>query len=85
MTDPARDQPPSDAQARNRFFLLTILRFSGVALVMFGIAVMMGRVPGLVGDFGRYAGLAIAFAGLLEFGVVPRLLARRWASPRADR
>ncbi len=69
------------ALAKQRHFAISIMRFTGVALVMFGIAAMVGR-PGFEGDMGRYAGFAISAIGLLDFAVVPRLMARRWASPR---
>jgi hypothetical protein len=83
MTDPL-SQDALDAQARRRFFAISLLRFSGVALVMLGIAIMMGRILGLEGALGRYVGLFVAFAGLLEFAIVPRLLAKRWASPAEE-
>ena len=70
------------ALARQRHFAISIMRFTGVAMVMLGIAAMVGRVPGFEGDTGRYAGFVISAIGLLDFAVVPRLMARRWATPR---
>ncbi len=82
MSRPDLSPERQEALAKQRHFVIAIMRFSGVALVMLGIAAMVGRVPGLEGDTGRYAGFAISLVGLLDFAVVPRLMARRWASPR---
>ncbi len=82
MSKPDLSPAQQAALAKQRHFAISIMRFAGVALVMFGIAMMVGRVPGVEGDMARYAGFAIAVVGLIDFAVVPRLMARRWASPR---
>lgn len=82
MSRPDLSPERQEALARQRHFAISIMRFSGVALVMLGIAAMVGRVPGFEGDMGRYAGFGISVIGLIDFAVVPRLMARRWASPQ---
>jgi len=74
--------PEADAIARRRFVMLNIVRIAGIPFLMLGIAMEVGRVPGLTGDVWRYAGLAIALTGAFTTVIVPRLLARAWATPR---
>ena len=82
MTDSNPSPEQLESRAKQRHFAMALIRFTGVGLVMLGIAAMVGRLPGLEGDVGRYVGFGISIIGLLDFAVVPRLMARRWASPR---
>jgi hypothetical protein len=66
-----------DTLARNRYFVIAILRLFGVAMVVFGLVVTAGRVAGIP----VVAGYALILIGLADFAVVPRLLARRWRTP----
>jgi hypothetical protein len=63
----------AEAQARQRFIILNALRFSGIALVMLGFAIVRGLI-----DLPWAAGAVIAVVGMLEFFFLPRLIARRW-------
>ncbi|WP_086616613.1 hypothetical protein [Erythrobacter tepidarius] len=65
----------ADAQARQRLLVLTALRFSGIALVMVGFAIVRGLIalPWAVGAL-------LAVAGILEFFFLPRFIARRWTA-----
>jgi len=67
----------SDDPARSRFFILQLLRFSGVALVMLGLLILYGRI-----DLPEIAGYGLLLAGLADSLLLPRLLARGWKSPR---
>ena len=69
MTDP-------DAQARNRFIVIQLVRISGVAMVLLGLMVMTGRI-----DWPREAGFVLAAAGLFEALLAPLLLSRKWKTP----
>jgi len=65
----------SEARARQRFIVLNALRFSGIALVLLGIALARGHIiPGLPWQVGG----VIALAGLVEFFFAPPLIARAW-------
>lgn len=61
---------------RRRFQLFALVRLTGVALVLVGLAIGLGNLirPGGVPLLG---GVFVA-AGLAEAMVVPRLLRRRW-------
>ena len=63
----------AEALARQRYIILNALRFSGIALVMLGIAIARGLI-----DLPWAAGAVIAVIGLLEFFFLPRFIARRW-------
>lgn len=63
--------------ARSRFILLTVLRVSGVALMLCGMGVM---VKGTIQQADLIGGMIFAI-GFLEGLVLPRLLARRWRTP----
>jgi hypothetical protein len=67
-------QPPD--QAKGRFLVLQMLRLSGVALVMFGLMVLNGKVP-----IPAVAGYAFILAGVADALVLPAVLARSWKSP----
>lgn len=68
----------ADQRDRQRFMVLNLARFSGIGLVMFGIAAARGLVglPWVVGA-------VLAVVGLLEFFFLPRLIARRWKAADA--
>ena len=63
----------ADAQARQRLIVLTVLRFSGIALVMVGFAIVRGLI-----DLPWAVGAVFAVVGMLEFFFLPRFIARRW-------
>jgi type IV secretory pathway VirB2 component (pilin) len=66
-----------DAKARNRFIVIQLMRVGGVAMVMFGIAVLRGLVqlPDVVG-------YVLIVMGIGEAFVAPQMLARLWSSER---
>lgn len=71
----------ADRLARRRFLFLQLVRLGGVGVVMLGIAIWLG-------DLLRFGGWPAVGVPLFLLGVVatlflPRLLARRWRSPRA--
>lgn len=63
----------ADAQARQRLIVLTAMRFSGIALVMAGFAIVRGLI-----DLPWAVGAVLAVVGMLEFFFLPRFIARRW-------
>lgn len=59
-----------------RLLAIHAVRLAGVALVIFGVMVMAGRLDGP-----PLGGFALASAGLVCAAIFPVLLARRWRSP----
>lgn len=68
---------PEPDPARARFFLIAIHRVVGGVLVMLGLLALNDRI-----DWGDTVGGVLVAVGLLDFAVVPVLLARLWRSPR---
>lgn len=76
-------QPPDPA--RNRFIILTALRFVAAFLVMFGILLAFGRIDWVGPDLAAPLGYALIVAGIADLLVVVPMLARRWRSDGSKR
>lgn len=78
---PPERPAPSDEEARNRWLVITLLRFTGFALAVLGLLMTQGAVD-IAGEVNRVVGYLLLVAGLADGFVVPQLLARKWRSPR---
>lgn len=67
------DRDIAEARARNGFIIINLVRFSGVALVMLGFAIVRGVI-----DLPYAVGAVIAVVGFCEVFFLPRFIARRW-------
>ena len=67
----------NDNVARTRWFVLSLSRLAGVALVITGLLVTQGAVSWPV-----QVGYALILIGIVDVFVVPQVLARRWRSPK---
>lgn len=73
--DPApRDPAPKDP-ARARFYFIAAHRVIGAVLIALGILAMRGAL-----DWGEGVGKVLAIVGLIDFFVIPLMLARLWRS-----
>jgi hypothetical protein len=72
MSDPVS----SEDLARKRFLALTMIRFTGVAVALLGVAILAGKV-----DLPAIAGFVLLAMGALDAMIMPLVLARRWKSP----
>ncbi len=72
----------ADALAKKRFFALTSMRLMGAIFVLAGFALIRGGfvVAGQPTD--RWIGVAVVLIGVFDFAVMPKILARRWRSPK---
>jgi hypothetical protein len=66
----------SDDPARKRLMVIHAMRWTGVALVIFGALAIMDRVA-----FPKEAGYVLFLIGLIDALIMPTVLARRWKSP----
>lgn len=66
-----------EAKAKQRFFALGLLRLSGAVLIAIGTAVITKGLFGLP----LMAGYAFFAIGILDFIILPLILAKRWKSP----
>ncbi|WP_443971766.1 hypothetical protein [Sphingobium sp. CR28] len=86
MTDPLpNDEATRAAAARTRFFAISLFRLSGVFILLFGVLIMLQHFDWVQGDKAKWMGFMISCVGFIQTIVVPRLLLRAWASPRAPR
>lgn len=71
-----------DSLARKRFFAITMIRIMGALFVMIGFVLIRGgwELAGQPTD--RWIGIVFVLVGAFDFAVMPKLLARRWRSPR---
>lgn len=70
------DDRASDAVARNRFLVISAVRFAGTAMVVIGLLVVGGAIP--EPTWAGYIMIAVGFADLL---IVPQVLASKWRTP----
>lgn len=68
----------ADILARNRFFAISALRIAGALLMLAGLVIAAGRFDSMP----RAAGVVLVIVGALDFALVPKLLARRWRTPK---
>lgn len=62
--------------AAARFWMLQLMRLGGILLVVGGVLIISGRVPGP-----EALGYGLLVFGAFEFFAMPLLLAKRWKSP----
>lgn len=61
--------------AKQRFMVLTAVRFTGAAMALAGLAVIGGKL-----DLPMWAGYGLFVVGLFEAMIVPIVLAKGWKS-----
>lgn len=66
-----------DNLARQRFIILTVLRASGVALMLLGMGIIGSRIV----QPSELIGSIVFAVGFLDSLIVPRLLIRKWRTP----
>ena len=70
----------AEAQAQQRFIVITAMRFAGVGLVMIGFAIVKGLI-----DLPYWVGVILAVVGFFDVFAMPAFLARRWKATDAAR
>lgn len=69
-------KPPSDA-AKSRFFVIQLVRWTGLAIFMVGLLIALGRI-----DLPAPVGYVLIAIGLVDALILPTMLTRRWKTPR---
>ena len=64
-----------EKQAKQRFILLNVMRFSGTIIVMMGIAISLGK---LFPDFPPLLGYLFILLGMFEFFFLPIVMKKSW-------
>jgi hypothetical protein len=78
MSDPTS----SGAAAKQRFFAIALFRLSGAIILIFGMAISLERFEFVQGDKAKWMGIIVSTVGFIQFILVPRLLARAFATPK---
>lgn len=76
MTDAA------DALAKKRFFAITAMRLMGALLILAGFVLIRGAIELAGQPTDRWIGVAVVLVGVFDFAIMPKILARRWRSPK---
>ena len=63
-------------KARARHLVISVQRLLGAALIVLGLLALNGAL-----DWGKTAGAVLVILGLVDFAVLPIVLARRWRTP----
>ena len=74
---PAPTPTRASKQARARYLVLSVQRLLGGGLIMLGLLALNGAL-----GWGKMAGAVLVIVGLVDFAVLPIVLARRWRTPR---
>ncbi|MFC3173165.1 hypothetical protein ACFOD9_02750 [Novosphingobium bradum] len=77
MTSSPPDNQTAKDPAKARFIAISLVRLSGALLVLFGLMITERRV-----DLPWALGVVLTVAGFFDVFVMPKLLARRWRTPR---
>jgi len=70
--------PAEQTKAQYRFLVLNIVRITGAIMLVLGLAIIANGVFGLP----KAAGYVLFLIGIVDFMLVPLLLAKRWKSPK---
>ena len=70
--------PEEETEAQQRFLLLNLARISGAFMLVIGLAIIVNGLFGLP----VAAGYVLFLIGIVDFMLVPLLLAKRWKSPK---
>ncbi|MGN6690573.1 MAG: hypothetical protein ACTHJU_06495 [Sphingopyxis sp.] len=71
-----------DALAKKRFFALSSMRLIGALFILAGFVLIRGAWTIMGQPADRWIGVAVVLIGAFDFAVMPRILARRWRSPK---
>ncbi len=88
MSDPVPLDTPEQAErraalARQRFWIISLFRLSGAIVLLFGMAISLQRFGWVQGEKAKWMGLIVSVVGFFQFILVPRMLIRAFATPRA--
>lgn len=76
-TTPQPAAKPAKDPARARFIAITLIRMSGAVFVLLGVLITERRI-----DLPWIVGVLLSLVGVFDVFVMPRLLARKWRSPK---
>lgn len=76
MTNDLSGAPEPSKLEKQRFMAIQLMRLMGAALALLGVLISGGKI-----DLPPLVGYLFVVIGLVDFFVMPKVLARRWRSP----
>ena len=76
MADDLSGSNEAADRARARYLVISVQRLLGAGLIMLGLLALNGAL-----GWGKAVGVVLVVAGLVDFAVLPIVLARRWRTP----
>lgn len=74
--------PSDESLARKRFFAIASMRLMGAIFIIAGFILIRGAFELAGQPTDRWIGVAVVLAGVFDFAIMPKILARRWRSPK---
>lgn len=80
---PPPDPAAAERAARQRFYAIGWFRLSGALILVFGIAIAQQHFGWVTGQKAKMMGVIVATVGFIQMVLVPRILIRAFATPKA--
>ena len=75
--------PSDESLAKKRFFAIASIRLMGAIFIIAGFILIRGAFELAGQPTDRWIGVAVVLVGVFDFAIMPKILARRWRSPKA--
>ncbi|KTE19180.1 MULTISPECIES: hypothetical protein [unclassified Sphingopyxis] len=74
--------PSDESFAKKRFFAIASMRLMGAIFIIAGFILIRGAFELAGQPTDRWIGVAVVLVGVFDFAIMPKILARRWRSPK---
>ena len=74
--------PSDESLAKKRFFAIASIRLMGAIFIIAGFILIRGAIELAGQPTDRWIGVAVVLVGVFDFAIMPKILARRWRSPK---
>ncbi|WP_283420111.1 hypothetical protein [Sphingopyxis sp. Geo48] len=74
--------PSDESLAKKRFFAIASMRLMGAIFIIAGFILIRGAFELAGQPTDRWIGVAVVLVGVFDFAIMPKILARRWRSPK---
>jgi len=74
--------PSDESLAKKRFFAIASIRLMGAIFIIAGFILIRGAFELAGQPTDRWIGVAVVLVGVFDFAIMPKILARRWRSPK---
>lgn len=74
--------PSDESLAKKRFFAIASIRLMSAIFIIAGFILIRGAFELAGQPTDRWIGVAVVLVGVFDFAIMPKILARRWRSPK---